>query len=176
MRYMIPVILGALAACASAPAVTPSATDDEAIVVALLERIRTGMVEGGALSGDVDFVVDPDWPVAPDMDTSSELADRTSDSLARIARAAGVRIGSRDDHYECGEQRPPTCWMRNADAVIAVGKPRIDGDTARVGVALVHRSEVLRDPRQAFRMWSQYGLVREETGWRVLGTSSTIVQ
>lgn len=89
--------------------------------------------------------------------------------IERVGRALSAELRTLEETRECTDVMDPASCSLNADALMAIARPRIDGRSASVRVYTWHASGSIREP-VAKRTWD-LELRRESGGWTVVSGS-----
>lgn len=151
---------------------TPTPTERE-VLVAVAGHVVSGLTEGRDLPRGSRVVLDPAMP-GSGLLGSGEPRGLWEDTVvrsiaARIGAAAGDGLPSR----ECDDAPVPTCRLIDVDAVIRLGRPRIDGDRAVIPVVAIYRSPSAPDPYEAHYTLKVYRVEQGPEGWQVIGAAMT---
>ena len=109
------------------------------------------------------------------LDTSNALlrgtslrARRTATETADLARSLGAEVGDLSDYRICATTNLNTCLIRGADAVVSVGTPVIQGDSAVIALRIFHNYTLPTGEQGLTSRSARLQLGRQGSNWTVI--------
>lgn len=177
--YLIAAAWGCASASAQAPRqIGPdSSTDEQAALLAVAKHLRDGLRSNSTVPASATIAVATaveEWDRPPGRAPSRLWPAGALDAAAGILNA---RIVALNDVYRCDDPvRFWYCSLTDADVLLILGQPRIEGDTAVVTVNFVKRFREFADPNEAFSTKTLKELRRRDGGWVVTGNRGVLAQ
>lgn len=152
-----------------------SATE-RAILKAVAEEMVRG-IEGWTNSAGRELRVVLDRAVLPHGRADRDGAVWPAAVIEVFESIPGIRVGTLKDYHTCPEDGPPGhCFLVGVDVVISLGRPHLEGDTARITVRRISRASADMDSARAYFSGAGLRVVRDGGNWRIVGADYVSVQ